>query len=517
MSLNKTSFIVLCFSLLAGFTSCSEDEKETPVIFPEKQELTCNAGDVETFSFSATHAWTLTSSQMWCKFVKDKKEVLDMTGGAGLQHISITVNDEGQTNEKMDRADITLHCGDKEAVIATVIRSAKGYDLKVFDAEGNEVKDLVVGYNDYTTFSIQANFRFAVTWQPAWAQLKDNYLVGVAGEVTKGGIRFAKDGESEKYEQTGKMLISDEQGKASFSIDLIFQGMPRNEISITRPDGGTAWNWLVSADGKTFTQNGNTYSGALSFGLAAYHNDVEVVMMETFEDKEPVIGQIQWAQWNVSQQRLTISANDKHVSRKLYVLAFPRQTYNEIKGDLKSALIGPDGELSGEISQRNLVISLTQAEKEEDGLATGTEMGFYVESFAEYPNGDQEMVKVECYNIIDEAFLAHCEEVIGTRKVFLLSQPSCRENGNYDVVTPYPYLQYFDDWGDNRAYFARYDGSVIEDDYPITNYDDTATPTHWQVCGVTESRKEKDGYFLVMLNPDREKTVMKALFVKTKK
>lgn len=509
---NKQYILTVLLGLLVAFSSCKKEVSEPEIVFPELQTLNTAVGSQNKLSFTVNQPWQLTSSEVWCRFLKDGKECYDLAGVAGQQELTLVISEEQWGNESADKANLVMHCMGKEAIIATVIRAAAGYQLQVFGADGEVAEELVVSYDDYTPFSVKANFRFAATNWPDWAQLKDRYLIGAADKVVESGVSFVGQGTTEMYEQEGTLTLQDELGKASFSVRLVFPGMPRNIVNIIRPDNASAWNWTVSADGKTFMQSGNEYRNMLTFGLSTYHNDCEVVLVEKGEDNTLRIG-CDWMRWNHTSRRLTVVENTSRAERSAYVLAFPRETYDNIKDHLLEA-ISEDGDLAYEVGERNLVVALKQNKAAAKGPETGEDIGFIAESFKDDPD-DPQMVKIECYNIVDEAFLNYCESAIGTRNVFLLEDASFRANGMFDLVTPYPYLRYYDDWGDNLAYYTHYDGSLNEDRFPDTSFDDTADPKRWYLSGVSDSREEPDGYFLVMQN--RDKSIMKALFIKTNK
>lgn len=503
--------ILLALPLL--FTACGDDGPIVPeVVFPETQTIECAAGKQQPLEFTANQAWSLSSNQMWCRFIQDGAEQSNIEGVAGHHKVTLLVTDEGQAIDRRDEAEITMRCGGQQAVIVKVIRAAVGYQLRVMDGAGNELNEIEVGYGEYAPFFVQANFRFVATKWPDWAQLKDGSLLGVADKKVESGITFVGSGEAEMYEQAGEMQFQDELGKASFTVRITFKGMPHDIVKISRPGNATAWNWTVSADGKTFVQSGNEYKNALTFGLTTYHNDCEVVLVEKTADQTLSIGTATWAHWNKTAQSLAVDENTTDAERMVYVLAFPRAKYDQIKDNLAEAII-VNGDLVYEVGEQNLVVALKQSKPAAKGPDTGETVGFIAESFKNDPDYP-EMVETECKNITDEAFLDYCEKAIGTRKVFLLEAQSYRENGMFDMVTPYPYLRYYDDWGDNLAYYTYYNGTRNEERTPDTTFDDSAKPTRWYISGVADSREEPEGYFLVLLNPD--KSIMKALFVKTK-
>ena len=503
--------ILLALPLL--FTACGDDGPIVPeVVFPETQTIECAAGKQQPLEFTANQAWSLSSNQMWCRFIQDGAEQSNIEGAAGHHKVTLLVTDEGQVIDRRDEAEITMRCGGQQAVIVKVIRAAVGYQLRVMDGAGNELNEIEVGYGEYAPFFVQANFRFVATKWPDWAQLKDGSLLGVADKKVESGITFVGSGEAEMYEQAGEMQFQDELGKASFTVRITFKGMPHDIVKVSRSGNATAWNWTVSADGKTFVQSGNEYKNALTFGLTTYHNDCEVVLVEKTADKALSIGTATWAHWNKTAQSLTVDENTTDAERMVYVLAFPRAKYDQIKDNLAEAII-VNGDLVYEVGEQNLVVALKQSKTAAKGPDTGETVGFIAESFKNDPDYP-EMVETECFNITDEAFLDYCEKTIGTRKVFLLEAQSYRENGMFDMVTPYPYLRYYDDWGDNLAYYTYYNGTRNEERIPDTSFDDSAKPNRWYISGVADSREEPEGYFLVLLNTD--KSIMKALFVKTK-
>ena len=69
-----------CFfiGLLMTFclTACSDDDDDTVTpIFPEKQNIVCNAGEKKEFTFTANTNWSLASSTIWCKFQNNDTEI----------------------------------------------------------------------------------------------------------------------------------------------------------------------------------------------------------------------------------------------------------------------------------------------------------------------------------------------------------------------------------------------------------------------------------------------------------
>ena len=83
-----------CFfiGLLMTFclTACSDDDDDTVTpIFPEKQNIVCNAGEKKEFTFTANTNWSLASSAIWCKFQNNDTEEFVVSGTAGTQTVTI--------------------------------------------------------------------------------------------------------------------------------------------------------------------------------------------------------------------------------------------------------------------------------------------------------------------------------------------------------------------------------------------------------------------------------------------
>lgn len=375
----------LLIGLVTAFcvSSCSEDNGESAKApeFPEKKSISCNAGETKEFTFDANLDWRLTSNAIWCKLEKDGTEDVTVSGSAGTQTVMIKVTDSEQTTGEASVAELELAMGGQTSVIAEITRSAKGYELKIYDMEGNEIEQLEVGYNTYIPFKVKANFRFAAKDFPDWISLKDGSLVGVPDEEVESGLQIVNDENREKYpvEASDENVITfaDEAGKASFSFPVYYKGMDANAIVISSPTSNSS-NWTVSLDGKTFTQKSGGISGTessttfqdkLEFTIKALQDDYEIVFIEIrnnslqLMDKENA-----WMHCGKDKGNVTLTVDPLDTSEKTerngYVLALSRSQYKEIENNLEENLI--DGnEIAYKYGQNNLVIEFTQKEIEE--------------------------------------------------------------------------------------------------------------------------------------------------------
>ena len=275
------------------FTACSSDDDDavTPV-FPQVQTIAGAAGAELDFTFDANESWSLSSDKIWCKLVQgEKTDAFVLNGTAGKQTIKVKITADDASDD-MSVAQLFLSMGGQKVAIAEVKRSAAGYDLKVYDATGEDITEtgITVGYNTYNKFTVKSNFRFAVTNTPSWVDLEGGFLVGTPNEAVVGGVAFKENqGVSAKYAiaKDGNYTITftSEDGKAAKTVPVIFEGMPEDMMEITRPNKKYAseWNvWNVSLDGKVFTQNGSSLNGGETNNFT-FHNFVPFTL-KTLDD-----------------------------------------------------------------------------------------------------------------------------------------------------------------------------------------------------------------------------------------
>lgn len=150
VNLKSMSWIMaLAMIVIASFTACSDDEdnKNQVPVFPEIKNIACNAGETKDFTFEANMDWILISTNItWCKFQQNGEDKESISGSAGTNTVTIKVTDDGQTAEKASTAKLELSMGGQKATIAEVTRSALGYELKIYDLDGNEIQALELGY-----------------------------------------------------------------------------------------------------------------------------------------------------------------------------------------------------------------------------------------------------------------------------------------------------------------------------------------------------------------------------------
>lgn len=446
----KWLYLIAAIIVSGSFTACSDDDNEsnTTPVFPQKQTISCNAGESKDFTFDANTNWTLASSEIWCSIEKDGETDYIQSGTAGTQSVKLHVSDDAQSNDQMDIAKLSLTMGGETIVIGEIQRSAKGYTLEVFDIDGNPIDAIEVGYGTFNQFKVKANYRFAVTNLPSWVKLDGDYLVGSINTEVTGGVRIVEDGNVEKYPVTEAegyyITFTDDEGnpKASKSIPLKYAGMSPTAMAFTGPTSNY-WGWNVSLDGKTFIQETSsssgtgsssgkvTYKNRLSFTVKSLSDDYVVVLMEQWKDFQgnahisPQEGGFEWLHFEKNKGNLSITADAMDTSlgtteRIGYVLAFPLATYNEIANDLEGNLV-EDGAIKYIYEQNNLLAEITQKEEKQETVQ---------EFKVTYYNADWMTVEAECTASTDPNNF----DIYGTDIVYTLPQPETSMGFNVDPL-----------------------------------------------------------------------------------
>ena len=375
----KNWLVLMSLVMACGFTACddNDDNVGTAPIFPEKQEINLAAGGSQEFSFEANTNWSLSSSAIWCVFVKDEVESFVLSGTPGKQTVTVKVTNDAPAHE-ISVAKLELTMGGEKVVIGEVRREAQGYDLQLFDEEGNPITELEVGYNDFKRFKVKANYRFAVTNKPSWVDLEGNVLVGASNKEVTGGLEVHNnddDANFGKYAITKEdgytLTFASEDGKHEEKVPVVFSGMPANDMDITGGPTSNKWSWTISEDGKTFTNGagvagggGTSYNKHVSFTLKAKNDDFKIVMIDEYTHNDKVHHEEmkdEWMQYAIYDKcKINLTADPLESDpRTAYVLAFPSAKYEEIKNDVIGNAFDETGELKIEY-ERYLLMLATQ-------------------------------------------------------------------------------------------------------------------------------------------------------------
>lgn len=477
LNLKGMSWIMaLAMMFIVSFTSCSDDKEEgaiTPV-FPEEQAISCNAGETKVLTFDANMTWQLSSTAaIWCKFEVNGEDKEVVKGEAGKQSITIKVTDAAQEIGKTSEAQLKLDMGGETKVIATVTRSAKGYSLKIYDAEGNEItteQGLEVGYKKQISFTVKANFRFAATSFPEWVILDGGSMAGEVNDKEEGelkiqatnGLTVKENGEYEKWPvEAGKdsknvITFADEAGNASFSFPVFFKGMGAEDINITEPELNSRYGWNVSLDGKTFKLAGSmdggenviTFNDKMEFTVVSLKDEYEVVLLDAFnhwQTGKKVIEEMNsyssWIKYTKNGNKVTLTVNalnpdmEGYNSRECYALVIPKAQYEQIEEDIVANLVTTNEEGDQDLvyiyGQNNLLINLVQEEEKADG-----------ESFEILKGG---YMPLTCNKVTDESILNKFHDYSVTA-VYSVEVPKTE---NYNNVSINPLLS---NWSNTNGY-----------------------------------------------------------------
>lgn len=354
--ISKYWLVLMALVSVTLFTACSSDDDDavTPV-FPQVQTIAGAAGAELDFTFDANESWSLSSDKIWCKLVQgEKTDAFVLNGTAGKQTIKVKITADDASKE-LSVAQLFLNMGGQKVAIAEVKRSAAGYDLKVYDAAGNDITEtgITVGYNVYTKFTVKSNYRFAVTNTPAWVDLEGGFLVGTPNKDAVGGVSFKENqGVSAKYAiaKDGNYTITftSEDGKAAVTIPVIYNGMTTSTMDVTYPTSSQWAVWNVSLDGKVFTQNGSSLTGGdtndftfynfVPFTLKTLGDAYQLVVFDKKEDglREETSGAVK-LQGEKGDVKLTVAPLGSG-SREFLVYALPQSVFESLENGLDGML-----------------------------------------------------------------------------------------------------------------------------------------------------------------------------------
>ena len=413
--ISKYWLVLMALVSVTLFTACSSDDDDavTPV-FPQVQTIGGAAGAELDFTFDANESWSLSSDKIWCKLVQgEKADAFVLNGTAGKQTIKVKITADDASDD-MSVAQLFLNMGGQKVAIAEVKRSAAGYDLKVYDATGEDITEtgITVGYNVYNKFTVKSNFRFAVTNTPAWVDLEGGFLVGTPNEPVVGGVSFKENqGVSAKYAiaKDGNYTITftSEDGKAAVTIPVIYNGMTTSTMDVTYPTSSQWAVWNVSLDGKVFTQNGSSLNGGdtndftfynfVPFTLKTLGDAYQLVVFEKkeaglFEDTSGAV-KLQGEKGDV---KLTVAPLGSG-SREFLVYALPQSVFESLENGLDGMLEEDFMTVKSDYDRYFLMDVVQKEEKKGDSEVTApivTSMGMNVdcalttnEDFKSYAEG----------------------------------------------------------------------------------------------------------------------------------
>ncbi len=438
--ISKYWLVLAALFSVCMFTACSSDDDDTVTpVFPEVQTIAGAAGETKSFSFEANENWSLSSSDIWCKLQKnDGDAAFVINGEAGKQTVNVVITGDDASKD-LSVAQLFLTMGGLTVAIAQVERSADGYSLKVYDVDGNDITEtgIVAGYNAYTKFSVEANYRFAATNMPNWVELDGGFMVGRPNEKTEGGAMFKEGTANAKYaiglEAGETITFASEDGKAKVTVPVIYNGMPTNTMTVTYPTS-TPWaDWTVSLDGKTFSQTGTTgvtgeettntftFSNFVPFTLKTAGDNFTLVLFQKTDNGLMAI-QEPYIKTTGEKGEIRLSVEEAYEEREAWVYAVPTAMLEEIGN--ANQMLDEEGNVSWEYNDYFLMHFIQKETKKDNG---DDEDATPIVTISGYLNIDCKKETTGMYNEVCSSYLGYNgnEIYVATASV-----------GNYVSVNP---------------------------------------------------------------------------------
>lgn len=370
LNLKSMSWFMALLSMMfvISFTACSDDDEnsESAVpVFPELKEITCDADQSTTISFTANMEWVLSSNESWLKFVNGDFTETNISGKAGEQTITINVSADNQNFTEDVIAEITLSMGEQSQVIYKVKRAKKEYqDLVITDEEGNV-------YDAEHPLTIKGNDISTPVYTSLKAQVEDGTEIGFDNP---GWLSFRIDKETGMYEFTfntdnaeglnmkypivqgdGGVLVFTTADAATAQTDkirkveipLIYEGVKADAVGISP----TFMNATVSYDGQSIV-SGETTSDKLVSTIIARNDEFSIVeFTQTYNSVDGTYtydfsgnGDVDWVTCvqgtDADKDKITLTvAPNTGDERSATIMVFPKAVYDEIKDDLTGNIV----------------------------------------------------------------------------------------------------------------------------------------------------------------------------------
>lgn len=331
------------------FVACDKESKVDASAFPKIQELKCEAGKTTSFSFTMEREWQLSSDALWCKFITAGGEQYDHSGGAGTHTVTLRITNE-LIKDEPTKANITMHIGNSERVVATVLRGAKQLTLDIYDTNGKRLEAMSLGYEEWNTFEVKANFRFAACDFPEWVEIDGGAIAGDSDHSAVARVRIVPNGDRERYPITAEegysIVFTDESGNHTIKCPIVFDGMGDDKITIAGPTN-QYYGWEVSLDGQEYRQQSDdgTYvvpEDGLKYTITARNNEYELLYIEERIDRgiRSYSLNADWMEFDT--ETMTLSVKPSNATRYGIVMALPMGIYNEIGSNLEANIFEND-------------------------------------------------------------------------------------------------------------------------------------------------------------------------------
>lgn len=322
-------FAVLAWAGVLFTTSCSDDEvtapEQTPgVEFPSLPEtaMELRVGERAEIEFKAYENWTVSADRNWVKFAatgSDEEPRVSVVGGAGDQHITLAVGDEGAGFDA-DEAKVTVYTASRsvEFVVRRVAEERQFTIYKVTEqldewempvdvftpVKEGEVLDFT--YNgfmlDYQVrYAVRSNFKW-VSSLPEWVSIQPQFQNGEPNADVENPEDLTLIYINVDY---NKAQLTTMEGEVSFSDYYATSEEPVARFGV-RCAGTSSWNRLLTVipEGEplVFNPNGMYSGGAMGqemagFEFSALTDPDGYVYYLLAKSEDPMNGGLRYGAW----------------------------------------------------------------------------------------------------------------------------------------------------------------------------------------------------------------------------
>lgn len=445
--------IMCCVALsMATFAACSDDDKEAEPLtnlFDEPLKIRCEAGSVVPLDFNSPVAWQAVSGAIWCSLSADGTNFsYNVSGNAGNSRIYITVNTDAQMFEETTSS-ITLVRGSQQEHIATVYRSAKGYELKLIDAKGNVCDTILITSKGTVDFSVEANFDFGVSEKPVWI---DEFTVTTDAEnpMSK-NFRMSVSEERMPFPGSATIEFMNNDGSVTYPYTINFTGM---EPDIVRISGAAPWGWTLSSDGTIFSTTSisgekSEYDGSVPYTVTTLNHDCRYLCFElhdsTLQFMQPTDSWIKVATDRADASKVFVSGEpypaETEGERTGYIFAVPAASYDDFM-----AMFNSVNNLSFiDSTYNNVLMEITQISDYVD-LSKGFTI---INNMAE---------TIECFPESDTLYTRMLKEKYNLDEVFAVSVDAGNRINAFTHLTD----RHWEGWNSDNTLITDADGNEIE-------------------------------------------------------
>ncbi len=264
---------LLCaFVALFTLVACSKDEDvdvdtttpDVEITFPEYKSYTYSADQEISISFAPAEMWSMSADQSWVKFNYDGATQSSISGPAGQDNVTVTLEITPQESLTEDQsAIITLKIGDESEAVVEVTQksnfSATDFVILAADSEVAVSEATLVWSDNALRFiniiTVEAPFDWVISDYPEWFDAQSVTLSGEAdtqsrillyanmanypSEAASGNMRFECKSNSEIYvdftlhveDCSDEIFVLDGYTVINNSVDFDASGLITNSLS----------------------------------------------------------------------------------------------------------------------------------------------------------------------------------------------------------------------------------------------------------------------------------------------